>query len=1046
MTEDVRTTRYLFEFAEAGMQATGEKFQQFIANLRTYEQQIVEAQARIETAMRGGATAAAPTAQPTIATTAIQQQEQAIRSSQQAVQAYEAEQSKLATTMAMTGTASSANTDKLTYVHEQFQQGKLRLKEYTEELGNLPDGLRRTKIYADSAGTEVGRMTQTMWTAADGVKHMETQITGLNRVTDAYDVLGQRFLRHLTWIGQGLLVWGAINVITNSLKEWYQVQSEINQSLAEFEMRTGASGESLAVYEQRIMAASQYTGISPVKIAQVAPVAADAATLRYAAELQRVAGGNMQDQMQWLIAQQRQFGFEGENTVKILSAMASGWRLTTLPMSQFITMLRDAAPLSQEFNMSMTEMYSMFGALQQVTGAEGKELDYLVRNLSRLYEPKTQQELGIQTTRVLPTGDIERRNIISVLDEMNQKIKTNEISLEQFAALFGNVGRGQRQQIERVMMSWDMFIQAMSGSMDTPMEWSNAFGIAMDTVTAKTDALASAWDRLLQSFGSTKAWSSFLQLATEAIGGLENLITGGILKTIADSGGFFKWLGIGLGVDSGFQLWDLISEGPGLPSYGTRASAGGWPTYATQVPQVPQEKATYTPAPWGGGVRELPAWPQMTEIPKGVSMSEVMRDMQQWIRAFSALGPEFANWIESNMQQVMVYDENTRHIQMLNVFLPALQRAISENTQVLKTQALQPNLQTTSLDLSTQGGLLQQWIAYYTAFLSRMGYPQEAQPQLVLGANDTFLRLWASNEALMLALRALTEATEDQTDVLSGMWNVPEGATMWVPIQSLFYSRKPAETNLPRSLLEPTPALPAQQSDWMKLPGAVDQMTVGTMTVMNQEESALFKGFETYLPTIIKETLSTAQPEFKGFETYLPTIIKETPSTAQPEFKGFETYLPTIMKETLSTTSLKITTPTTELVAATVESITSSMQAVASMASIVSSNMNAVIASAIMSASIVNLHATIVQDNTPAATTPTTDSGEPGGLPPSTPLPKSIMTTRARFNPLSTALLTATVPTGRPQVNIVLNNEVLGRVVDNRVWSNFKGQARMSTP
>jgi len=82
----------------------------------------------------------------------------------------------------------------------------------------------------------------------------------------------------------------------------------------------------------------------------------------------------------------------------------------------------------------------------------------------------------------------------------------------------------------------------------------------------------------------------------------------------------------------------------------------------------------------------------------------------------------------------------------------------------------------------------------------------------------------------------LTEATEDQTDILSGMWNVPEGATMWVPIQSLFYSRQPGGGGgLPGEFPMPPTTLPEEQPGWMSLPGGVDSMSVNTMTVTNME-------------------------------------------------------------------------------------------------------------------------------------------------------------------------------------------------------------------
>jgi TP901 family phage tail tape measure protein len=809
MADETRKTQYLFEFAAAGVEATGQQFRSAIAQIDAYEKQLRDKMTRIDQILsKGTGGGAAPTvAIPPVDVSSIREAEQAILQAEQA-------SSRLSSTLA----TAAGSQGQLKSVFTETRDGVKRVEETTVALGDQADTVVKSKEMWDAYGASLGTMTTTTRTLPGGIKETTVAIEGLNQQMRGGATFSEQFVRHLKWISQGIILWAGIGAVTDAIREWWTVQSDLNQSLAEFEMRTQASPAQLEQFRQGILSASSATGVAPGALAAVAPVAPDDTTLRYAAELQRVAGGDMQNQMQWLIAQQRQFGQAGEETVNILNAMASGWRLTTLPMSEFITMLRDAAPLSKEFNLSMEEMYSMFGALQAVTGAEGKELDYLVRNMSKLYDPQIQQDLGIQTTRVLPGGEVERRNIISVLDEVNQKIKDGEITVEEFAALFGATGRGQRQQIQRVMLAWDTFIQSMTNSMDTPAQWSNMFDTAMDTSTAKVDSLKSAWDRFLLALGDTEAVTKATSRMAYDLDKFAQALEGEIPWSEAIFSGYhYKQEQGGVGqFPTGDQWW---LQGQQQPT-GVLAPRGG-----------------YDPAEDDfEGVRELPSWPTQAMIPEGVDFSDVVRGMNEWVAAFSALGPEFENWINASMQSVLVYDENTRHLQMMNVFLPALQRAIAENTQAQKEKELQPGLRNVDLDLSQQGGLLQEWVNYYTNFLNQMGYPQEQQPQLVLGANDTFLRLWASNEALMLAIRALTEATEDQTDILSGMWNVPEGATMWVPIQSLFYSRQPGGGGgLPGGFPTPPPTLPEEQPDWMSLPGAVDSMTVNSMTVTNME-------------------------------------------------------------------------------------------------------------------------------------------------------------------------------------------------------------------
>lgn len=984
MADEVRTTQYLFEFAEKGAGQVEQRFQQLISNLGTYEQQIAAKMQNIDKLLAGGGggisgaqAAPASIAMPAIDTTSIQQAQQAIAQAQQ-----------MASQVAVTATPSLGG-EKLLYEAEAYRDGSLAMTEYRKKLDDTVGTVERSRSTFNAYGREIENLNEKTWKAADGVKHLESRLTtdvtpgvpsqissftemrdgklrveetttALNdqantivRTKNAWDANDQhlgkytttvktladgskettvaidgmskamaggatyseQMIRHLKWITQGILLWGAINVVSGAVSQWTTAQKELNQALAEFEMRTGATGPQLEAFQQGIMDASAATGVSPVKLAQVAPVAPDDATMRYAAELQRVAGGDMQNQMQWLIAAQRQFGMEGENTVQILNAMASGWRLTTLPMSEFITMLKNAAPLANDFNLSMQEMYSFMGSLQAATGAEGQQLELLARNMTRLYEPDVQQMFGkssVQTTRVLPSGDVERRNLVAVLDEYNEKIKTGEITLQQFSALFGAVGRGQRQQAVAMMQGWDSFMSDMESSMSVPAMWSDMHGTAMDTASAKTDALKSAWERMLLSIGDTSGFQEFLENLTSTLDLANALISGNMeswsktwtldfdidnilsaltrlpaMIPMALAAGM-KNAGFSLGEMLGASIGDAISitvpqwlndisaklmnspvikflmkaqefEASNVLPTATRKAQGEWTDPRTaaregsgQPYKVPDKEFE--------GTGQLPRFPSQAMIPQGVDFSAVVKSMDQWVAAFSALGPEFANWVNANMEMVMIYDENTRHLQMMNVFLPALQRAISENTQAQKTKDLQPGLRNVDLNLAEQGGMLTQWVQYYTQFLNKMGFPQESQPQLVMGQDDTFLRLWASNEALMLAIRALTEATEDQTDILSGMWNVPEGATMMVPIQSLFYSRKPGGDTPVGGLGPPPTTMPPQQTDWMKLPGAIDNMAVGNMTVTN------LAGIDVTIPeggtTALQETMIGAMAAF----------------------------------------------------------------------------------------------------------------------------------------------------------------------------------------
>lgn len=783
--------------------------------------------------------------------------------------------------------------------NEATIDGVVRSKEWTRALNDSRGTMIRGVETFDAAGKTVSQYGEATWTAANGVKQTRTQVENFNKTLDEGNVLGSRFARHMVWIGQGILLWGAIGAVTDSVKEWWNVQVALNTALADFEIRTQASAGGIETYKQGILGVAQETAMKPTDLAEVAAYAPNIETLGAAAKLNRVAGGDLQNQLQWLIAQQKQFDVVAEDSGRILNAVGAGARQATIPMGQYVTMLRDAGPLAKEFGLGMEEIYVLFGVMQAATAAEGRELDYLSRSLSKLYDPGAQGDLGITTEVVMPDLTLRRRDMIDILDELNEKIKDGSLSFERLADVMGATGRRQRQLLQSVVMGWDELSASMNTALIEGADFSGMLDTKMGSMQAKTDAMGAAWQGMLATIGESDIILATIDAITN---GLNAWV--GILEQIED-----LWVRIGVNAAKGnpfaqADMWvfEQVNKlfGDTAGGGGTTAGIGGGPTNTFGAQAVGGRGAVDI----AGGQRELPSFPSMYNIPEGVSMGQIQTSMDQWTRAFEALGPQFQLFINENQKSFLIYDENTKTLREMTGFLPALQRAISENTQQLKQQDLNVGMRTVDADLGEQGGMLRQWVAYYTDYLSRLGMPQESRPQLLVGENDTFLRLWSSNEALMLALRQLTEATEDQTDVLSGMWNVPEGATMWVPIQSLFYSRDKSTGGAgglsPDFLGGPPSTLPSQQTDWMSLPGAVDQMTVSHMSVMNMEgleipiplEKPGIVGVSTGL-NVVDQMLGFAESTgAKALEArqdavvtalqsmdYVPVILKDQPTT-----------------------------------------------------------------------------------------------------------------------------------------------------------------------
>lgn len=94
-----------------------------------------------------------------------------------------------------------------------------------------------------------------------------------------------------------------------------------------------------------------------------------------------------------------------------------------------------------------------------------------------------------------------------------------------------------------------------------------------------------------------------------------------------------------------------------------------------------------------------------------------------------------------------------------------------------------------------QFGEIQARNRYWIEFLARMrGQTAEQylgdegfEENLILGPNNVWQKLLTTNEAMSFTLQDILETEKKQ---LEGMWNIPEGATFWVPLTSLFYQNQ----------------------------------------------------------------------------------------------------------------------------------------------------------------------------------------------------------------------------------------------------------------
>jgi len=75
-------------------------------------------------------------------------------------------------------------------------------------------------------------------------------------------------------------------------------------------------------------------------------------------------------------------------------------------------------------------------------------------------------------------------------------------------------------------------------------------------------------------------------------------------------------------------------------------------------------------------------------------------------------------------------------------------------------------------------------------YLEEEGY----QENLVMGPNNVWQKILTTSEAMSFTLQDILETEKKQ---LEGMWNIPSGATFWVPLTSLFYQQQEGGGGVP---------------------------------------------------------------------------------------------------------------------------------------------------------------------------------------------------------------------------------------------------------
>lgn len=117
-----------------------------------------------------------------------------------------------------------------------------------------------------------------------------------------------------------------------------------------------------------------------------------------------------------------------------------------------------------------------------------------------------------------------------------------------------------------------------------------------------------------------------------------------------------------------------------------------------------------------------------------------------------------------------------------------LDEMIAAGQITVEIEAKEPNLQQPGIPQSMEQ-TLKAWVEYFETMMRSYGITAEEEAQVVIWEGGQWSTMMANDKAFQLALQKIQETEQKQLE--QGMWNVPEGATIWVPITSLTPANQP---------------------------------------------------------------------------------------------------------------------------------------------------------------------------------------------------------------------------------------------------------------
>ena len=395
----------------------------------------------------------------------------------------------------------------------------LRLRQY-EVTSVVPEGEKYAgATQVDKVSEALDNQQQVMGKVIDRTVSLNGVVQEQGRIYEegekAVGAFTSRFARHLTWIAQGMLIWGSLRLVKQVIGDWVDVQRELDQELGYFQIAMGDSQAAMDEYVDTVMELSRAYALMPEQVAPgvtTAYRAGEQDIAPYAAAFTRLTGVDMATSMRELIALHKQF--PDRSMIDLLDAWTTAWAGSTMTMGEFTTMFESAGGLALQFNTNFETVAQLMAHISEVTSESGNTVERFTRMLANFYEEgnKTKEvteALIGSTVTYTAAGMAMRRPIEDIIQAISKLTMAQKNMIAE--TLPSGLGQQWQQWFSMIVDGFEV-AQTEAGSFNKGVETMS------DRFSATVDGMTTAWKRFLLTLGDTEGMSQFVRNITWVIG------------------------------------------------------------------------------------------------------------------------------------------------------------------------------------------------------------------------------------------------------------------------------------------------------------------------------------------------------------------------------------------------------------------------------------------------------------------------------------------------------------------------------------------------